>query len=225
VEFDCAGKKRIVSRENSGSEQWETLTIKTKLPAGADPNKIVLRAAAYPKTRAAVVDSFSAMMVKDEPDSPVETELLINGSFEQAKGGEPEGWKVLPREAGKIEAGETPHGAAILSLLPIGDKKFSTLQQMFYVGAQADGHTLNAKVDVKSPEAGKVSLILISVQEGKEKRLAVAANTGTEGWETVTASATVDPGITYENLQFRVVLRPGATQPVLVDGASVRVAE
>lgn len=220
VEFDAGGRKILLTRENSGTSEWETLMLRTKLPAGANAEKITFRLAAYSGVKAMVIDEASAMMTT-EPVDPTGIELVANGSFERAISGQAESWDVLPKTVGALDQSGPAGGKNAFKLSPLPGKAYSTLQQALSFTDDMRGLIVNAQVKLKGAEAKRVGVMLIGKSEGKEGALSSADSTGAEGWETLAISVKVPE---EGGLLFRVALRPGATAPVLIDEASARLA-
>jgi len=229
VEFVCGSEKKVVLRENTGSNQWQSVVLQTKLPAGANPANIKYRVAAYSNANVAVIDNASVMMVKDEP-ALLDVELLANGSFERAVSGQVENWDVLPKTVGTVEQTEPAAGKNLLKLAPRAAKSYSTIQQALDLKPGTAGLKINAQVKLNGAEAKKATLMLVRCMGKEETVLASAENSGAEGWETLAVSADVpgaESGAEGEpsRILFRVALRPGATKPVLIDEASARLTK
>lgn len=161
-----------------------------------------------------------------QPDPNLGPELLKNPSFEAGTPQKVEEWSVLPASVGGLEQTGATDGQKVLRLAPIPpDKKgYSTLQQAIELAPDSTGKTLTAQVKIKDATAKQAGLALLTKSsDGKETRLGVVDTAAEGDWETLSLKVQVPEMVAGDKLLFRVVLRPGATKPILIDAASARL--
>ena len=166
------------------------------------------------------------------PEAPVPdqtklgTEMLKNGSFdtfvindEEVFKGSPSNWRAAPAALVTADYFD-PERLCVVELSPDEQKYVNLEQEVTLPNTPAQ---IAISVDVLCEDVGKVVLTLIAVlDDGGQKRLVSVNNKLSRQWETLAATIDLPADFSAKKLVFRVSQRPGASQPSLIDNASMR---
>lgn len=163
-----------------------------------------------------------------QPGAPIELppgkQILRNWMFDSWSNGKADEWSCSPAtgaaQRGDIERSMTQ----MLEIRPAGDGKFTTMYQNLDAKAIA-GKRITLAFYAQCGESDALALAVRYKRKGSDgETLESVSHSGNGEWEKTILELEVPADIEDEGAAVRLVVRPKATQPALVDWIACVVA-